>query len=250
MTPTRRIALTAAAAALVAVVLTGCAGKPTAAAPSPTATSTAATGAHPAAPVTREGQAADHGDFPSLTVPASIPFGAGVAPTGFTTEGAHLQVGDLAVVDGQQCTMASAAGLLITVDSISRPLEGPERDTALTHLGFSTTTRQIAQKIVLRMRQYAGYDVGDSWKLMTGIHVLNYGLHEPMPIYAPAGNTPLDGHGALSGDTVQITLYAVGTPDELADTPLESVELVSGCDQQSSHSVLVNSPYLGELAGE
>jgi len=183
-------------------------------------------------------------------VPASVPFGIGVAPAGFTAEGSHLQVGDLAVVDGQQCTMASAAGLLISVDSISRPLEGPERDAALEHLGFSTATWQVAQKIVLRLRQYAGYDVGSSWKLMTGLHVLNYGLHEPMPIYAPAGNTPLDGHGALSGDTVQITLYAVGTPDELAATPLESVELVSGCDQQAGHSVLVNSPYLGELAGE
>lgn len=249
MTRTRTV-VTTAAALLLAVILAGCAGKPAGPSPSPTAAATASAGGSIPPAATRVGQAADQGTFAPLAVPASLSFGAGVTPAGFTPEGSHLQVGDLAVLDGQQCTMASAAGILISVDSISRPLEGPERDTALTHLGFSTTTRQVAQKIVLRLRQYAGYDVGSGWKLMAGVHVLNYGLHESMPIYAPAGNTPLDGHGALSGDTVQITLYAVGTPDELAGMPLESVELVSGCDRQSSHSVLVNSPYLGELAGE
>jgi hypothetical protein len=158
-------------------------------------------------------------------------------------------VGQRGLINGGGCDPASEAGLLFQVDSISRPLTGTARARALQVLGFSPSSRQVAQRIVLRMRQITGTDLDTTWKVSTGIQVDNYAYHEPMPVAVAGGTqTPLVGHGPATGDTVQVVLLVAGTPDELSTTQLESVQLLPGC-RTDAVPVSVDSPYLGELGG-
>lgn len=244
-----RLALSATVVLVTVATVTGCTA-PARPHRHPSATSSAVAERptmSPTRPVPdRVGQAT--GSFAPLRVPDGIPLDGDLAPGMFTPAGTHLEVGQVAVIDGTPCGSTGQVALLVSVDEITRPLTGPDRAQALTAVGYDPGTSQIVQKITLRARQVAGPDVGTRWGLSTAVRVENYGFHEPMPQVAPSGDTPLVGHGTGSGDTVQAVLYAAGTPDQLVTDPLEAVQLITGCDRPG-RTVPVDSPYLSELAG-
>lgn len=229
----------AAAAILVAVWLFAIApkldGDDPAASPGadPAGTAMLAPDATAPTPVDPVGQAADDGDFEPLRVPAGLTTGVGatVPDEQRTPPGTEAVAGvaEPVIVNAYQPDTSTDPYLLVSVDDVSAPFAGTDRDAAFVHAGQESWPERSVQEITMRIRQVAGHGDISSWDLHRAVVPVNSAL-EGMTVAAAEGSDcsggrhPLDGHDASTNDTVQVCLYAFGTIARPSD-PVSSVSL-------------------------
>ncbi|WP_433673907.1 hypothetical protein [Microbacterium gorillae] len=239
----------AAAAALAGVaMLAGCTG-PAEPEPTPTPKATAVIGEPtPVDPFDPVGQPADGGAFEPLTVPDGMPHGTDVEVPGqwLTTTGSVPAMRTLVTVQLPGTDGAGTPVVLLSLDQVTEPISGDERNWVLNNEGINPAGDVVVQQIIYRLREVATDGTATAtWSPASTLVPLN-NLGEAMllrpydesPFACHGASYPFDGHSLETNDTVQVCAYVIGDISFNPSAWLNAVQVRGEADGEASPVVI------------
>lgn len=155
------------------------------------------------------------GDYDPLRVPGGVTSGIGadIPDSELTQPGTALVPGDIIVAYLHQAEATANPYVLLTVDEITDPLSGAEREAAYATAGATDDGTQVVQRVTIRVRQIAGGADTAAWNLARSVYPVNLKL-ETMTV-VPTGGPDCASPSAPLGagdtaDTVRSCFYAFG----------------------------------------